>query len=52
MAVGDIVPVPGARFEDTLANASPDLLRQMIRGFAQAVMDADAEAACGAGYGR
>jgi len=51
MAVGDIVPVPGARFEETLANASPDLLREMIRGFAQAVMDADAEAACGAGYG-
>jgi len=34
-----------------LASASPDLLREMIRCFAQAVMDAVAEMACGAGYG-
>jgi hypothetical protein len=26
MAVSDIVPVPGTRFEDTLESASPDLL--------------------------
>ena len=32
MAVGDIVPVPGAQFEETLASASPDFLRAMIRG--------------------
>ena len=38
MAVGDIVPVPGTRFEDTLESASPDLLREMIRGFAQRMM--------------
>jgi len=31
MAAGDIVPVPGAQFEETLASASPDLLRAMIR---------------------
>ena len=43
MAVGDIVPVPGARFEDTLESASPDLLREMIRGFAQRMMDAEVE---------
>jgi hypothetical protein len=32
VTVKDIVPVPGERFEDTLASASPDLLREMIRG--------------------
>jgi putative transposase len=51
MAVSDIVPVPGAQFEETLASASPDLLRAMIREFAQRMMDADVEVACNAGYG-
>jgi Transposase, Mutator family len=51
MAVSDIVPVPGTRFEDTLESASPDLLREMIKGFAQRMMDAEVEAVCGAGYG-
>ena len=51
MAVGDIVPVPGAQFEETLASASPDVLRAMIREFAQRMMDADVEVACNAGYG-
>jgi putative transposase len=52
VAVGDIVPVPGAQFEETLASASPDLLREMVRGFAQRMMDADVEVRCGAGYGQ
>ena len=51
MAVRDIVPVPGASFEETLASAHPDLLREMIRGFAQRMMDAEVETICGAGYG-
>jgi putative transposase len=51
VAVGDIVPVPGAQFEQTLASASPDLLREMVRGFAQKMMDAEVEVRCGAGYG-
>jgi hypothetical protein len=51
VAVGDIVPVPGAQFEETLASASPDLLREMIKGFAQRMMDADVEVRCNAGYG-
>jgi putative transposase len=51
MAVSDIVPVPGTRFEETLASASPDFLREMIRGFAQRMMDAEVEGICGAGYG-
>jgi putative transposase len=51
VAAGDIVPVPGVQFEETLAVASPDVLREMIRAFAQKVMDAEVEVACGAGYG-
>jgi putative transposase len=51
VAVGDIVPVHGERFEETLASASPDVLREMIRGFAQKMMDAEVEVLCGAGYG-
>jgi len=51
VAAGDIVPVPGAQFEETLAAASPDVLRAMIREFAQRMMDADVEVACNAGYG-
>ena len=45
------MPVPGAQFEETLASASPDVLREMIREFAQRMMDADVEVACNAGYG-
>jgi transposase-like protein len=51
VAARDIVPVPGAQFEETLASASPDLLREMIKGFAQRMMDADVEVRCNAGYG-
>jgi len=51
VAVNDIVPVPGGRLEDVLASASPDLLREMIKGFAQRMMDAEVEQLCGAGYG-
>ena len=39
------------RFEETLGSASPDLLREMIREFAQRMMDADVEVRCNAGYG-
>jgi hypothetical protein len=51
VAVGDIVPVPGVPFEETLTAASPDLLREMVKGFAQRMMDAEVEQLCGAGYG-
>ena len=43
MAAGDIVPVAGEMFEQTLASASPDVLREMIREFARRMMDADIE---------
>ena len=36
--------------DEHLSQASPDLLRQMLKTFAQALMAADAEARCGAGY--
>jgi putative transposase len=51
VAMKDIVPVLGERIEDTLASASPDLLREMIKGFAQRMMDAEVEEICGAAYG-
>jgi transposase-like protein len=51
VAVTGIVPVPGDSFEQTLATAGPDVLREMIRGFAQRMMDAEVENLCGAGYG-
>jgi putative transposase len=51
VAVHDIVPVVAEEFEDTLASASPDLLRAMVRQMAQRMMDAEVEQICGAGYG-
>lgn len=48
MAVNDIVPAAGEYFEDILAAASPDLLRTMIREFAQRMMGAEVEQICGA----
>ena len=36
---------------EQLAQASPDLLRQMITTFVQALMGAEADAVCGAEYG-
>ena len=51
MIADDVVPVSGAQFEGTLASASPDVLRAMIREFAERMMDADVEVACNAGCG-
>jgi putative transposase len=51
VAVNDIVPVPDARLEDVLASASADLLREMIKSFAQRMMDGEVGQLCGAGYG-
>jgi putative transposase len=36
---------------EQLAQASPDLLRQMVTSFAESLMSADADAVCGAAYG-
>jgi putative transposase len=37
---------------EQLSQASPDLLRQMVQTFAEALMSADADAVCGTGYGQ
>jgi len=37
--------------QEQLAQASPDLLRAMVTTFAEALMSAEADAVCGAGYG-
>lgn len=40
-----------ALLEENLASASPDLLRAMVKTFAEAMMSADIDTACGAPYG-
>jgi len=42
---------PAQLLEQHLADASPDLLREMIAMFANAMMSAHADQVCGAGYG-
>jgi transposase-like protein len=50
MAAGPSIDVSGW-LEEQLAQASPDLLRSMVQSFAEALMGAEADAVCGAGYG-
>lgn len=38
--------------DEHLSQASPDLMRTMLKTFAEALMNAEAEAVCGAGYGQ
>jgi putative transposase len=42
---------PAGLLEQHLASASPDLLREMISSFANAMMSAQVDQVCGAGYG-
>jgi putative transposase len=42
---------PAGWLDDQLATASPDLLRNMVKTFADAVMSAEADQLCGADYG-
>jgi putative transposase len=42
---------PAGVLREQLESASPDLLRAMIKTFADALMSAEADAVCGAGYG-
>lgn len=42
---------PSSGFDAQLAAASPDLLREMLSSFVHAVMNAEADTMCGAGYG-
>src|SRR5689334_9101360 len=50
MAARPSIDVSGWLHEQ-LAQASPDLLRAMVTTFAEALMGAEADAVCGAGYG-
>ncbi|WP_432901513.1 IS256 family transposase [Micromonospora matsumotoense] len=43
---------PVELLREQIEGASPDVLQAMIRTFAQAVMSAEADAICGAGYGQ
>lgn len=45
-SVNDVLAV----LDERLAVASPDLLRSLVKGFAEALMSAEADAVCGAGY--
>jgi putative transposase len=51
MAARDSVDVAGA-LREQLESASPDLLRVMVKTFADALMSAEANAICGAPYGQ
>ena len=42
---------PAHFLHEQLAQASPDLLRQMLTTFINTLMSAEADAVCGAGYG-
>jgi putative transposase len=43
---------PAGLWREQIEAASPDLLRAMVKTFAEALMSAEADAACGAGYGQ
>src|SRR5438132_1950374 len=45
------LPVP-ATAEEYLAQTNPDVLRAMVKMFAEQLMSAEADAACGAEYGQ
>ena len=49
-SVTDAVTDVAGWLDERLAGASPDLLRSMIKQFAETLMAAEADAACGAGY--
>ena len=51
MTVLSSVPA-GDDFERQLAAAEPDMLRAMVKSFAEALMSAEADAICGAEYGQ
>jgi hypothetical protein len=51
MTAPDSLP-PRALAEDSLDAASPDLLRAMVKTFADALMSAEADAFCNAEYGQ
>ena len=51
MTATQSIDLPGWMAEQ-LFQASPDLLRAMLQAFAEALMSADADEVCDAGYGQ
>jgi transposase-like protein len=51
MTAPDSLPF-AALLEENLASASPDMLRAMVKTFAEAMMSADVDRTCGGEYGR
>jgi putative transposase len=51
MTVTPSIDLP-AWMTEQLSQASPDLVRSMIKTFAEALMSADADAVCGAAFGQ
>jgi putative transposase len=43
---------PAGFLREQIESASPDLLREMVKTFADALMSAEADAVCGAAYGQ
>ena len=43
---------PARLLEEQLAQASPDLLRELLQAFVNTLMSAEADAVCGAAYGQ
>ncbi|GAB3090303.1 hypothetical protein GCM10027186_59810 [Micromonospora schwarzwaldensis] len=43
---------PADLLREQIEGTSPDVLQAMIKTFAQAMMSAEADAICGAGYGQ
>src|SRR5690349_1484456 len=50
MAVSDSVD-PASWFAEQIGACEPDLLRSMVKSMAEALMSAEADGICGAGYG-
>ena len=50
MTVNPIID-PARLLEEQLAQASPDLLRELLTTFINTLMSAEADAVCGAAYG-
>ena len=42
---------PAEFLHEHLAQASPDLMRELMEGFVNTLLSADADSVCGAGYG-
>ena len=51
MAAGPHSIDPTAYLDELLAQASPDLMREMLQGFINQILSTQADQVCGADYG-